>query len=43
MYMEIQESQISKTILRHKNKARGHTFSDLNIYYKAAVFRTMWY
>ena len=35
--------QIDKTVLRKKNGARGINLSDLRLYYKATVIKTVWH
>lgn len=45
MYMEIQGSQVAKTILQNKSKERGYfpIFSNFKTYDQAAIFKTMWH
>ena len=41
--METQKSQIAKTILRKKNRARRMTLPDFRPLYKALVIKRVWY
>ena len=41
--METQKTQIAKAVSGKKNGAGGINLPDFRLYYKAAVFKTVWY
>ena len=41
--MELNRPQMGNEILRKKNKVRGLTLSDIKLYYKFIVIKTVWH